>query len=203
MNLQEYQEKTRSFSNHDLTLQQYMDRDAIKLKTESCEVLDLLEKIMYQDHKPDPAKFKNELGDFLFYVIDINARLDLQLHTRQDLIEQACLRGKLDPQEMVRHLFGLARPTVDLALNMFIASAEQLSDSLVRINAQGFLSHYWTHTWIQALLEECYFAFCCLCYDLGVTPEEVRNANIEKLYKRYPSGVFTKEDSLQRRDQRS
>lgn len=49
-------------------------------------------------------------------------------------------------------------------------------------------------------LGDIYFYFTAMRQKLGITENQIRTANIEKLSKRYPAGVFTKADAIARAD---
>lgn len=84
MNLREYQVKSKRTLNKELTQEQVLSNMLLGIIGETGEVADIVKKALYQGHKLDIEHIKEELGDIMFYMINLCNALDLEL---EEIIE--------------------------------------------------------------------------------------------------------------------
>ena len=75
--LQNYAKAAATTKNDMLTHKGQLANYVMGLCGESGEVIDLVKKHLYQGHELDKAKIKNELGDIMWYWINLSTALDL------------------------------------------------------------------------------------------------------------------------------
>ena len=75
----EYQRKAEHFIRHELTREQKLSNAAMGLCGEAGEVCDLLKKHLYQGHKLDMDKVREELGDVAWYIAFVATALNIPL----------------------------------------------------------------------------------------------------------------------------
>ena len=81
MNLREYQEKSKRTLNYDLTFEQLLSNMVFGIVGETGEVVDILKKHLYQGHDLDKDHIAEELGDIMFYIVNLCNLLNLDLQT--------------------------------------------------------------------------------------------------------------------------
>lgn len=79
MNLIEYQEKSMRTLNKDLSREQLLSNMAMGITGEAGEVVDILKKHLYQGHELDIPHIIEELGDVMFYIVNLCNLLDIDL----------------------------------------------------------------------------------------------------------------------------
>lgn len=71
MSLKEYQERSMRTINKELTKEQLISNMAMGIAGETGEVIDLIKKHLYQGHNLDKLKLKEEIGDVMFYIVNL------------------------------------------------------------------------------------------------------------------------------------
>lgn len=173
MNLNEYQRLAlrTSGAGHDR-----VKNGCLGLIGESGEIVDIVKKYMFQsgENPPFPKdKFIKEMGDVLWYCAETVSGMELELGT------------VLSPEKLYR----LAGNTdVEfVAVTLSVQAAHVYND---------FFCHHGTEAALYGICN-IYSALLRLCDLIGTTIDEVADANIEKLKKRYPDG-FDPERSIHR-----
>lgn len=72
MDFNEYQELAARTLNSDITHNEMLSMLSMGLAGESGEVVDLLKKHVYHQHRLDIGKLKKELGDVLWYIAGLS-----------------------------------------------------------------------------------------------------------------------------------
>lgn len=81
MNLREYQTKSKRTLNYDLTYEQLLSNMVFGIVGETGEVVDILKKHLYQGHELSIERIVEELGDIMFYIVNLCNLLILDLET--------------------------------------------------------------------------------------------------------------------------
>lgn len=81
MNLREYQERSKRTLNYDLSNEQLLSNMVFGVVGETGEVVDIIKKHLYQGHKLDKDHIAEELGDTMFYVVNLCNLLNLNLES--------------------------------------------------------------------------------------------------------------------------
>lgn len=84
MNLREYQEKSKRTLNNELTNEQLLSNMVFGITGEMGEVTDILKKYLYQGHYLKKNHVKEEIGDVMFYIVNLCNLLNLDL---EEIIE--------------------------------------------------------------------------------------------------------------------
>lgn len=71
MDITEYQNKSTRTINHKLTSEQLISNMVFGANGELGEVTDILKKTLYQGHELDKEHLKEELGDVMFYLVNL------------------------------------------------------------------------------------------------------------------------------------
>lgn len=79
MRLREYQEQSKRTLNRDLDKKDQLTNMVIGIMGESGEVADIIKKSLYQGHKLDRENIAEEIGDIMFYIVNLCNVLDLDL----------------------------------------------------------------------------------------------------------------------------
>lgn len=79
MNIIEYQAKSKRTLNNDLTEEQLISNMVMGITGETGEVVDILKKWMYQGHTLKLNDIEEELGDVMFYIVNLCNLLGLEL----------------------------------------------------------------------------------------------------------------------------
>lgn len=79
MNLQEYQSKSSRTMNKKLSLEQSISNMLMGIQGESGEVADILKKHLYQGHELNEDHLAEEIGDTMFYIVNLCNLLGLDL----------------------------------------------------------------------------------------------------------------------------
>ena len=79
MNIIEYQKRSKRTLNNDLTEEQLISNMVMGILGESGEVVDILKKWMYQGHVLKLNDIEEELGDVMFYIVNLCNLLGLEL----------------------------------------------------------------------------------------------------------------------------
>lgn len=79
MRLEEYQEKSMRTLNNDLTKEQAVNNMILGIVGETGEVVDIIKKHYYQGHELDLEHIKEEIGDIMFYMVNLCNYLGLEL----------------------------------------------------------------------------------------------------------------------------
>ena len=81
MRLREYQEQSKRTLNTELDKKDQLTNMVIGIMGESGEVADIVKKSLYQGHKLDRENIAEEIGDIMFYIVNLCNVLDLDLET--------------------------------------------------------------------------------------------------------------------------
>lgn len=81
MRLREYQEQSKRTLNQSLDKKDQITNMIIGVMGESGEVADIIKKSLYQGHKLDRESIAEEIGDIMFYIVNLCNVLDLDLET--------------------------------------------------------------------------------------------------------------------------
>ena len=84
MEIKEYQEKSVRTLNNKLNQEQLIGNMALGMICEAGEVGDELKKHLYQGHKLNKERIKEELGDTMFYMVNLCNVLELDMN---DILE--------------------------------------------------------------------------------------------------------------------
>ena len=79
MRLKDYQEKSMRTLNNDLTMEQAVNNMIMGIVGETWEVVDIIKKHYYQGHELDIKHIKEELGDIMFYMVNLCNYLELDM----------------------------------------------------------------------------------------------------------------------------
>ncbi len=85
MNLTEYQAKSKRTLNTDLTKEQSLSNMIFGIVGETGEVVDILKKHLYQGHELDWFHIREEIGDVMFYIVNLCNLLNTDL---EQIIEE-------------------------------------------------------------------------------------------------------------------
>lgn len=178
------------------------------LAEESGELLGLYKKVAFFGHALDRTKLIGELGDQLYYAVALidafNLQIEevMQLETLHDLLEVVA-QGRAEFVSQVRSddAASLLRPQVFMVLT---AAADVLNhaNNLAIAWAGGEEPDEETAAQLGEAMR-CIVAIIgivsSIAHDvLGVSIEDVANANLAKLAARYPGGKFDQAASLNR-----
>lgn len=81
MRLREYQEQSKRTLNQSLDKKDQLTNMIIGVMGESGEVADIIKKSLYQGHDLDREKISEEIGDVMFYIVNLCNILELDLET--------------------------------------------------------------------------------------------------------------------------
>jgi len=81
MRLRDYQEHSKRTLNKDLKEKEQLANMIIGIMGESGEVADIIKKSLYQGHELDRENIAEEIGDIMFYIVNLCNVLDLDLET--------------------------------------------------------------------------------------------------------------------------
>lgn len=84
MQLREYQEKSKRTMNMDLEKREALSNMIFGITGETGEVVDLFKKHLFQGHDLDIQHLKEELGDVMFYMVNLCNLIGVQM---EDVIE--------------------------------------------------------------------------------------------------------------------
>lgn len=84
MNAKEYQKQAKRTVNSSLNKEELIKNFCLGLGGESGEILDLFKKNLFHGHELDETKIKHELGDVLWYVVNIASVLGFDI---EDIME--------------------------------------------------------------------------------------------------------------------
>lgn len=84
MQLKEYQEKSKRTMNMDLEKREALSNMIFGITGETGEVVDLFKKHLFQGHDLDIQHLKEELGDVMFYMVNLCNLIGVQM---EDIIE--------------------------------------------------------------------------------------------------------------------
>lgn len=84
MQLKEYQEKSKRTMNMDLEKREALSNMIFGITGETGEVVDLFKKHLFQGHDLDIQHLKEELGDVMFYMVNLCNLIGVQM---EDVIE--------------------------------------------------------------------------------------------------------------------
>lgn len=79
MNLKEYQEKSKRTLNLSLTERDQLANMIMGVQGESGEVADIIKKHLYQGHELDILHIREEIGDTMFYIVNLCNILYIEL----------------------------------------------------------------------------------------------------------------------------
>jgi NTP pyrophosphatase (non-canonical NTP hydrolase) len=71
MNIVEYQEQSKRTVNISLSKEQLVSNMVFGINGETGEVTDILKKHLYHSHELDLQHLKEELGDIMFYLVNL------------------------------------------------------------------------------------------------------------------------------------
>lgn len=81
MKLKDYQEKSKRTLNYNLTENEMLSNMIFGIVGETGEVVDILKKYLYQGHELNIEHIAEELGDIMFYIVNLCNLLNLDLET--------------------------------------------------------------------------------------------------------------------------
>lgn len=84
MEIKEFQKNSIRTLNMDLTKEQLLSNMVMGIAGESGEVADVIKKHLYQGHDLDVAHLKEEIGDVMFYIVNLANVLELDM---QEVLE--------------------------------------------------------------------------------------------------------------------
>jgi NTP pyrophosphatase (non-canonical NTP hydrolase) len=172
MTFVEYQNlAARTANKHENEMINY----AMGVAGESGELVDLVKKCIFHGHDIDKAKIKKEAGDVYWYTSQLIRLFGFDTEG-----------FKYDFRDHPKELPSLMEDSLMLSSLAGDISYEVLLKNMGGLDLKSLIS-----TFLMVLHHIINFA--------GITPEEVFEANIEKLKKRYPNG-FSTEDSIKRVD---
>lgn len=79
MEIREFQKNSIRTLNMDLTKEQLLSNMVMGIAGESGEVADVIKKHLYQGHDLDVAHLKEEIGDVMFYIVNLANVLELDM----------------------------------------------------------------------------------------------------------------------------
>ena len=79
MEVKEFQQNSLRTLNRELTKEQLLSNMVMGIAGESGEVADVIKKHLYQGHELDVAHLKEELGDVMFYIVNLATVLELDI----------------------------------------------------------------------------------------------------------------------------
>ena len=79
MSLNDYQVKSKRTLNQELTKEQTVSNMIMGILGETGEVADIIKKHYYQGHDMDMEHIEEEIGDVMFYIVNLCNVLDLDL----------------------------------------------------------------------------------------------------------------------------
>lgn len=84
MDIKEFQAKSVRTVNKNLTTEQLMSNMCMGMSGETGEVIDVIKKHLYQGHTLDMEHLKEEIGDVMFYIVNLATVLNLDM---QDILK--------------------------------------------------------------------------------------------------------------------
>lgn len=84
MNIDEYKEKVKRTMNKDLTRSESISMLCMGLSGETGELVDMMKKSIYHGHEFDKNNTVKEIGDILWYLINLCNELSLDVHEIMD-----------------------------------------------------------------------------------------------------------------------
>lgn len=93
MNIKEFQETSKRTMNKELNLEETISNMVFGLVGETGEVVDALKKGMFQGHMIDRNNLVEEMGDIMFYIVNLASVLGLSMedileHNHQKLLKR-------------------------------------------------------------------------------------------------------------------
>lgn len=79
MEIQEFQEKSVRTLNTNLLPRESISNMCMGISGEAGEVIDHIKKNFYQGHELDKDHMKEELGDLMFYIVNLATMLDIEM----------------------------------------------------------------------------------------------------------------------------
>jgi len=79
MEIKEYQSRSVRTLNYNLSEEQTISNMIFGICGESGEVADILKKHLYQGHKLDKEHLKEELGDIMYYIVNLATMYDIDM----------------------------------------------------------------------------------------------------------------------------
>ena len=79
MQIKEYQEKSTRTLNKELTIKESLSNMVFGIVGEIGEVVDILKKHLYQGHDLDTDHIKEEIGDVMFYIVNLCTLLNIDM----------------------------------------------------------------------------------------------------------------------------
>lgn len=81
MILKQYQNNSKRTMNMELDEEQLLSNMVFGIVGETGEVVDVLKKHLYQGHELDVDHIEEELGDIMFYMVNLATILELDMET--------------------------------------------------------------------------------------------------------------------------
>lgn len=88
MRYEEYKEKAMRTKNNELSKRDLLIESVMGLTGEAGEVADIVKKYLYQGHNLDKEHIKEEVGDVMWYIVELLESVDLEL--------EDCLQYNID-----------------------------------------------------------------------------------------------------------
>lgn len=92
MKLYEYQDKSKRSLNKELSHEEVLANMCMGISGESGEVSDIIKKHLFQGHELNIDDLVEEIGDVMFYIVNLCNQLDLDLEYIIDLNYQKLLK---------------------------------------------------------------------------------------------------------------
>ncbi len=92
MEIKEYQKRSTRTLNKELSTGGQTINMVMGLSGETGEIVDIFKKVLYQGHMLDKDKIAEELGDVMFYIVNLCTLLDIDMRD--------VLRGNVDKLQL-------------------------------------------------------------------------------------------------------
>lgn len=84
MDINEFQRRSIRTLNNDLTWEEQVSNMIMGLAGESGEIADHIKKVFYQGHELNRKHLAEEIGDLMFYIVNLSTLYDLSMENILD-----------------------------------------------------------------------------------------------------------------------